>query len=149
MLHLSFTLTGRGSAIASIADGDAKVEIEVSYLSDALGDLARAVRGILRGLPETSCSFQMEPGEHRFVFSRKGDDVLITVVQFSETFSRQRDGNHLLELRCSPRELATACINCLREVRDLHGEDGYREQWVNADFPIIEYRELLELRRRL
>lgn len=149
MLRLSYILQQHGWAAASISDGDATVETDVTYLSDALGDLARAARGILRGMPEVTFSFQQEPGEHRFVVSRHEDRVQLSVYRFPETFSRSQQGELVMTAQCSLREFATECINCLRRVLDEHGEEGYRERWKNADFPLREYRELLELRREL
>ena len=149
MLRLSYILHEHGWATASISDGEATVETDVSYLSDALGDLARAARGILRGMPEAAFRFQQEPGEHRFVVSREDDGVRVTVYRLSDTFSRARTGEPVMVAECSLCEFATECINCLRRVLDEHGEAGYRQRWKNADFPWQEYRDLLELRREL
>jgi hypothetical protein len=149
MLRLSYILQEHGWAAASISDGDATVETDVSYLSDALGDLARAARGILRGMPEATFSFQQEPGEHRFVVSREDDGVRVVVYRFADTFSRARAGEAIMVAKCSLREFATECINCLRRVLDEHGEAGYRQRWKNAEFPSQEYCDLLELRREL
>ena len=150
MLRLSYILHEHGWAMASISDGVATVEMDVSFLSDALGDLARAARGILRGMPEATFSFQQEPGEHRFVVSRGGDGrVSVNVYRFPDTFSRSRRGELVMTIECGLREFATECINCLRRVLDEHGEAGYRERWRNADFPLREYRDLLALRREL
>jgi len=149
MLRLSYILHEHGWATASISDGNATVEMDVSYLSDALGDLARAVRGILRGISEVTFSFQQEPGEHRFVVSREDDRVRVTVYRFADTFSQARTGESVMVAECSLRQFANECINCLRLVLDEHGEAGYRQWWKNADFPLQEYRDLLELRREL
>ncbi len=149
MLRLSYILQQHGWATASISNGDTAVETDVTYLSDGLGDLARAARGILRGLPEATFSFQQEPGEHRFVLSREDDHVRLAVYRFAESFSRARAGEPVLVAECGLREFATECINCLRRVLDEHGEEGYRERWKNADFPSREYHDLLALRREL
>jgi len=149
MFRLSYILHKHGCASASIGDGDITVEMDVSYLSDALGDLARAARGILRGLPETTFSFQQEPGEHRVVVSRDDDHVRLSLYRFPDSFSRTHRGELLLTAECTTRQFATECINCLRRVLNAHGEDGYRQRWKNAEFPSQEYRDLLELRRMM
>lgn len=118
-----------------------------SYLSDALGDLARAVRGLLRGMPEATFSFLDEPGEHRFILRRNGDTVGVTVYWFEDDGANLQHGELALTAECSVGELATATINCLRKVLDTHGEAGYRERWQEHNFPTQEYRDLLELRR--
>lgn len=149
MLSLSYTLNEHGWATASIGNGDITIDLGVSFLSDGLGDLARAARGILRGLPEASFSLMQEPGEHRFLVSRQGDRVRVNAYRFSDTFSRRQQGDLVLTAECSVREFATASINCLRRVLDVHGEAGYRDRWKRADFPLQEYRDLLDLRRNL
>jgi hypothetical protein len=150
MLHLSYILHEHGSATASVGSGDRKLDIiGVSFLSDALGDMARSARSTLRGMSESTFSFQMEPGEYRFVVSRDGTQVVVRVYHFAESFSRRQHGELVLTAECSLREFATECINCLRRVLDEHGQAGYRERWKNADFPLREYRDLLELRREL
>src|SRR5262245_11319228 len=87
MLRLTYILHKHGCAMASIGDGEATIEMDVSFLGDGLGELARAARGILRGLPETRIRFQQEPGEYRFAVSRQDDRVRVTVQRFAETYS--------------------------------------------------------------
>src|SRR5437868_6272921 len=118
MFHLSFTLGHHGWATASFGDGTAEpVDVHVPLLSDALGDFARAVRGILRGLPETSFRFVEEPGSHVFTLTREDGVVRVDVYRSADAFGRVRD-EHLLAVTCTLRELANACINCLRRVLD-------------------------------
>jgi hypothetical protein len=118
-----------------------------SYLSDALGDFARAVRGLMRGMPEATFSFLDEPGEHRIVLKRDDETVCVTVYWFEEDGANLQHGQVVLTAECSVGGLATMTINCLRKVLDTHGEIGYRERWQQHDFPTQEYRDLLELRR--
>ena len=149
MLQLSYTLHDHGWAVATIGNGDCAVEVSVSHLSDALGDLARAARGILRGLPEATFSFQQEPGEYRLIVVREDDRVRISVFRFPDTFSRKQAGELLLEAECGVHDFATQCINCLRQILDEYGEEGYRRRWKSAEFPLQEYRDLIELRRQI
>jgi hypothetical protein len=149
MFHLSFTLGHQGWATASFGDGTGEpTDVRVSHLSDALGDFARAVRGILRGLTGTSFCFVEEPGSHVFALTRDDDVVRVDVYRSPDTFGRVR-GEHLLAVTCSPRELANTCINCLRRVVDEHGEAEYRRRWNGTEFPVAEFRDLLDLRRGL
>jgi hypothetical protein len=149
MLQLSYILHEHGWATVVVGNGDNSIETEVSYLSDALGDLARAARGILRGLSEATVRLQQEPGEHRVLLTHDGNRVRAEVYRFDDTFSRSTRGKPLLTAECTLRELATACINCLRHVLDEHGEAGYRLRWKNHEFPMREYRALLDLRREM
>lgn len=149
MLRLSYIVHPHGWATASIGNGETTVETDVSCLSDALGNLARAARGILRGLPEATFSLQQEPGEHRVIVAREGGRVRVDVYKFADTFSRSWRGDLVLSAECDVRDFATACINCLRRVLDEHGEAGYRDRWERHSFPSQEYRDLLDLRRGL
>src|SRR4051812_41879340 len=114
MFLLSYTLEDHGWATASFGNGESTIQTDVSYLSDALGDLARAARGILRGLPQATFSLQREPGEHRIVFTRRDDHVTVNVYAYPDTFSGSEYGDLLLTAECPVRTFATACINCLR-----------------------------------
>jgi len=147
MLDLSYNLGNHGWATACASNGGQHVEMTASYLSDALGDFARAVRGLMRGLSETTFSFLDEPGEHRIIFKRDEETVHVAVYWFEDESANLHHGRVVLTAECSVGELATTTINCLRKVLDAHGETGYRERWREHDFPMQEYRDLLELRR--
>lgn len=101
----------------------------------------------MRGLPETTFSLFDEPGEHRVVLMRDGETVHVTIYWFEEEGSSLPHGRVVLNAACRVGDLATTTINCLRGVLDTHGEAGYRERWQKHDFPMQEYRDLLELRR--
>lgn len=147
MFDLTYTLGNHGWAAACASNGNQHVEMTVSYLSDALGDLARTVRGLMRGVPETSFSFLDEPGEHRIILRRDAETVRITAYWFEDEGLSLSRGRVVLTAECSVGELATTTINCLRRILDTHGEMGYRQRWQEHDFPMQEYRDLLELRR--
>ena len=148
MFQLSYTLGEHGWATAAFGDGATEpVEVQVSYMSDALRDFARAVRSIVQGFPETSFRFVEEPGSHEFVLTREGSGVRVDVYRSANMFTGR--GERLLSATCGVRELTTTCVNCLRGVLDEHGEAEYRRRWRAGDFPMAEYRELLELRRGL
>lgn len=148
MLRLSYILHEHGWATASISDGETIIEMDVSYLSDALGDFARAARGIVRGLSEAMFDFVQEPGTHRIVLSRESDRVRASVYRFSGASARSSRGEPVLVAEDSVRVFTTECINCLRRVLDEQGELGYRKRWKNAEFPLREYGDLLDLRAR-
>jgi len=148
MFHLSYILGEHGWATARFGDGHAEIQTSVSNLSDALGDMARAARYILKGATDASFSFMDEPGEHRFLISRREDRVEIRVYEFPEPFARTMNNAPIvLKAEASLRAFTNECINVLRHVLDAHGEAGYRERWKRHAFPMAEYRELLDLRR--
>jgi hypothetical protein len=108
MLHLSYILHEDGSATASVGSGDRNLDIiGVSFLSDALGDMARAARGTLRGMPNRSSASRWSRVSDRFVVSRDGTQVFVRVYYLVESFSRRRDGELVLTAECNLREFAT------------------------------------------
>ena len=149
MLRLDYELHEHGWASASVGNGETTITFDASYLSDALGDLARAACAVLRGSPESRCAFEQEPGEHRLLFVRAGQVIRVTLERFHETFSRTQRGEVLLVTQSEPAELAEEVVNCLFRVLARHGEDDYRRRWKHAPFPSAEYRDLLEIHNEL
>ena len=66
-MELIYDLAGAGWAGARISDGLRHRDFSVSYLSDALGDMAKTAVRLLNGSREESFAFQDEPGEHRWM----------------------------------------------------------------------------------
>lgn len=150
MFDLSYNLRGAGWARASFSDGTITIDAMVSYIHDSLRELARAARGMLRGLPEASFNLLDEPGGFRFRLRRAESQIEVSVERSRKLFVRPDPSDELvMETTCTVREFANLTINVLRKILDEHGEAGYREQWRNHDFPLAEYQELLELRRLL
>jgi hypothetical protein len=154
MFQLTYTLGEHGWADASFGDGVAQFDVRVSYVGDALLGFARGVRGILRGMAQTSFRFAEEPGSHVFVLTRIAaetggrEDVRVDVYT-SDGMFEAKVRERLLTTTCGGlRALATTCINCLRRTLDEHGEAEYLRRW-RRPFPTAEYRELLEMRRAL
>ena len=54
MFELTYTLRNHGWSTATYGIGEVSFTVNASCLGDPLGDLARAARGLLRGLPEVS-----------------------------------------------------------------------------------------------
>jgi hypothetical protein len=52
MIRLEYALVAHGWATATLSDGTNSAEVTASYLTDALGDLSRAVIALLRGCIE-------------------------------------------------------------------------------------------------
>lgn len=144
-LSISYLLIGDGWSECHIkADGDA-VTISASYLSDALGSLSRAVLVIAKGGREAHASFDEEPGEYRWVFNRFGDaKVFIRILEFPDLRSMEPDeaGEVIFEYHCPIETLVRCMVGCLADVLSNYGEEGYKEEWIEHDFPMQSY-ELL------
>jgi hypothetical protein len=128
---------GSGWADASISDADAFAAFEVSYISDALRDFLAAVAASVEGAPQATCIWQDEPGEHRWVLSRDGNDLRIRFVAVVGTtsFATTQPAPWQLELRRRIEALAVQAYrrrceeqsNCgcrLRRRRNRRDVDG-------------------------
>jgi hypothetical protein len=143
---LEYRLLGSGSSEAEITDGVNSAVLSATFLSHALEDLTRAVNTLLRGEPAARCDWAEEPGQYRWLFVRSGEGLNIRILWFDRTFSNEPDekGRPVFETECRLLQLAAQLRDQLGSVLDRYGEEGYRREWVNNDFPMREYRYLEE-----
>jgi hypothetical protein len=149
-VDFEYRLTGAGWARASITDGANQAVMTASYLSNALDDLLEAVARLLDGAPEARCSWEEEPGEYRWIFTRTGDDrVQLTILAFDDMWDFTSDRPDGVPLSSYPDErgelhfsttqplgvLGRAITDGAGAVLSEHGEDGYLAEWGMAPFP--------------
>jgi hypothetical protein len=149
MLRFEYRLTGRGWSVATISCGDATVELTTSYLSDALGDLARAAIALNNGAHHVTVSWAEEPGEYRWLLTRTDDLVSIRILSFRSQHPRRpdADGEPVFRASCRLTDFAGQVTSQLRALAERLGDAGYKEQWVLHDFPRAEYETLVGQRR--
>jgi hypothetical protein len=149
-VQISYDLVGTGWAECTIRVDDASARVTASYLSDALDDLASAVLAALRGHPHATASFTEEPGEFRWVFEPlPGANVSVRILEFKEMWGGRPDeeGEVIFHSQCRLRTLAGAVLSELQRLESTYGLVGYRERWVQHDFPVgrlAEFRALLK-----
>jgi hypothetical protein len=148
-VRLDYRVDGPGWADARFAIGDEAADLpNVSYLSDALGDLLRAVLGIEREESAVSVVWVLEPGGYRWTFRRRGEDVDIRIVEFPEWVELPEErGRILLDASCGVGELVAAVARGARSVLVELGEAGYHEAWIEHPFPTDELAVLEALVR--
>jgi hypothetical protein len=136
-VRYSYALTGTGWAKAHLANDEMETTIPASYLSDSLGDLLEAVGVLLEGAVEARCSWDVEPGEYRWLFDRSGPDVRVRVLAFPELWGKAPDdaGTLVFETREPLRALASAVLEGALAVLDQYGEEKYKARWVEHPFP--------------
>ena len=141
-LSIACTFTGHGSARCSVTVGSTRQELRASYLSDALGDLVRAAAAMLKGADVVRCAFLEEPGEFRWVLSRKpGRRVALRILAFSDDGLPEDRGKVILSGEFSASAFASAVYVALAGLQSRHGEEGYRQTWGHR-FPLDAMREL-------
>lgn len=140
--RLQYKLLGHGWAEAVASAADRSCEITVSYLSDALGDLARAALACTLKTDELELTFSFfdEPGEYRWAISRAGDQVRISIVEFDDYAPKSNtvDGKLIFEAACSLRRFVSQVRGLLQSIHNEVGVLKYKEQWKNHDFPKTE-----------
>lgn len=148
VLRFDYRLTGRGWSAATIADRETHAELTASYLSDALGSLARAVLGLLHGMEAVNVSWKEEPGEYRWLLTRAEEMVTIRILWFDSQFPERPDeeGQTVFETTCRLVDFAGQMTSQLQALLDDPGEAEYKRQW-GMEFPRAEYVALVRLRR--
>jgi hypothetical protein len=149
-ISIDYRLVGTGWSRCSIAlDGD-QVEITGSYLSDCLGALADAAVLLQGGATSTRCSFDEEPGEYRWIIECTGSQARVRILEFAELWGDRPDaeGQVLLDGHCDATAFVTAVRDALERVANVHGVDGYKQRWVEHDFPAAQLRTLQNGARR-
>lgn len=127
--------------------GFSAASLSASYLGDALGDLVRAAVALPGARSTLRVTWQEEPGEFRWILEPRGSQVLVRVVWFDDWGARDESAGAVrLEASCEVSEFQRAVAMAARSLLAEWGADGYREQWVEHDFP-LEHLTRLEATR--
>lgn len=143
MIDIKYTLRNHGWADCEIISENAKINISASYLSDALGGLLSAVVELINGKREARTQFDEEPGEYRWIFNQTKENLIdLKIIEFPELRGNKpnEDGKELLKTECTLKELATTLFNSADAILKKFGEDGYKKNWIEHDFPINQYK---------
>jgi hypothetical protein len=73
--------------------------------------------------------------------------VAVRIFEFREIWGGRPDeeGEVIFHAQCRLRTLAGALLSELQKLERTYGLDGYRQKWVEHDFPIGRLGELREL----
>lgn len=147
-MELIYDLEGAGWADARISDGSQHRDFSVSYISDALGDMAKAAVLLLHGSREASFTLQDEPGEHRFILLRgNADSLTIRVLWFNGASSGRADrfGEEVFRCDCAVLDFVGQVSVNLHAILTKYGLDGYKQSWRTHEFPTRAYNEIRRL----
>jgi hypothetical protein len=143
---LTYDLEGAGWAMARIQDGEHKVDATVSYLHDTLRDLGEAACAMRDEAESARVVFMDEPGEVQLLLARH-DDVLDYELRWFDdwnSWGMHPDDKFQTIFRGS-MTVARFCDEVRKELEALlaeHGEDGYKQKWLEHEFPTDLLREL-------
>jgi len=137
---LTYDLEDAGWAMARIEDDSAHFDITVSYLHDSLAQLAEAAISLNNGNKSASVIFMDEPGEvHLLLDVKTKEEVLYELRWFDDWTSWNMhpadDYKTFHSGQTSLREFTASVRNQLEEILKTYGEQGYKERWIENDFP--------------
>ncbi|MFF3401364.1 hypothetical protein ACFYW6_22960 [Streptomyces sp. NPDC002659] len=151
-LQFSWELSGSGWARCRIADSSSERKDSVSYCTDALADLLHGVAGLYGSSSVQRVCFDLEPAEVRWVLRSRGANVDIAIYRFPDMDtswdSPDEEGTLSWSSTQPRRALGHVVMDAAQAVLRLHGEDGYREKWVQHPFPVAALQDLRRLHLR-
>ncbi len=147
-IEFHYQLTGTGWSKCTLIVDDSHVTVTASYLSDALRSFVAAVCRILDGTPDSTATFDEEPGEYRWRFFRIDDDTIrIQILEFEDLWSDKPDSNgkSISDIQCRLLTFGGAVYDGCKRLLAEHGRDGYKEKWHEHSFPDVDLAELERL----
>ncbi len=131
-LEITYELTGAGWAKCIVRNGEHNLEMHPGYVGDALGDLVRATLFIAGGGHDAEFSFDAESdGDYIWKISKYGQ--VLEVADYTKS---------LFKAQISRNDLVSAVCSAAQKVLDKHGVEGYKGQWIEHDFPVLELEAL-------
>ncbi|OME78665.1 hypothetical protein BK120_23285 [Paenibacillus sp. FSL A5-0031] len=145
-MRFKYELTGRGWASGFIEMNSNTFYFATSYITDALDEMLKALILLnpeLSPFPVSNSQFEWneEPGGTVWKF-RKIDDLLHVQIMSFENLRNKKQLVIELNESCSILEFSEAVVQALDLLLSLHGKEGYKEKWVNYDFPTNNYLKL-------
>ena len=149
-IKFQYNLEDAGWANAIISEGNDSATVIVSYLHDSLGELTGAVNLLLKGGQESRTIFMDEPGEHLMsLINPKEDELEVELRWFDDWASwdmqSKKDYEVVFKRTVSLLEFANQVCDNLDHIYINEGTDGYKEKWIEHDFPLDAYLKLKKL----
>jgi hypothetical protein len=144
-MEFSYKLSGRGWAEGHIKINSQVVYFTASYQLNCL----LAILPDCVAFPQKSKTFEWyeEPGGTVWTLERNDEEVSIKIVSYEDMYSKKEIGIVFNEV-CLMDDFVIAVVNELNMLLKQHGIGGYKESWVNHEFPYNEYLKLKEFIKR-
>lgn len=135
--------------LAVEVDSQAFETSDISFVTDALGDLARAAADLVQGMERSVVRFDGEPVETRLVIERvSAVDLRLRVLRFAN-FNRKRAADPGAELFNAIVPIDAFARGVLRDadrIRNETGEAAYEKSW-NRPYPARDVEALRAARK--
>ncbi|PRA08721.1 MULTISPECIES: hypothetical protein [unclassified Paenibacillus] len=124
-------------------DQGEQIEIPVSFLSDAVEDIARQFVALHKGATEVTITMQTEPGEYRFWIKKRSQTMVqFMVYEMSDNFSTEAvtEGRLLMSEELTLVKLTKLFYRELSKMKEI-GPEEYHKRW-SFDFPLNAYERI-------
>ena len=143
---LSYELKESGWACIHFHDGGFEHLANVSYLHDSLREMAEAARAIRRGASFCRMGFFDEPGELQWRLTSRGThlDYELRWYEFYQSWGEVSEDCYrlLYEGRIRHQRFIGEVCKVLKNVLNTYGIQGYRNRWVQHEFPLELLQDL-------
>lgn len=143
-MNITYELSEAGWATATISDNKRNVSIEVSYLHDSLKQLIDAAINLKKGTKAESVVFMDEPGEYHLVLN--DNDKSFSLRQYNDWASWDMypidDFKEILKGKLETDVFIKQVLELSDKIFIKYGLDGYKENWVEHEFPYNQYMKL-------
>ncbi|NOV02344.1 hypothetical protein [Paenibacillus planticolens] len=145
-MKFEYALTGTGWADGCIEMNSNTVYFTASYINDALGDMLKAIISLIPeissySVPQAQFEWNEEPGGTVWTISRREDLLHVEILSYVDLRNRKQRVIDLDET-CLIIEFAGAVVQALDSLLRQYGREGYKEKWVNYDFPMDNFLKL-------
>lgn len=126
-----------GWADATLSVGHESHYMQISYISDGIGDMARAAVYLMKGSRHTTFRFSDEPGEYVFILDRTQYDLINFSLYRNKNAFTRRNETELVRLECPLLDFVGPVFHVLHSLLLLE-DPPYKVRWKH-DFPKEEY----------
>ena len=145
--RIGYALSGAGWATLSFRAEAGPMAFAVSYLHDSLGDLARMALDLVKGATAAAAVFMDEPGEVHLLVTGDADVLAFELRRYRDWASwgiTAMDDYELLDHGAIGRVDLVRNIHAILEHMYVDvGPEKYRELWMEHEFPLRTYEELI------
>lgn len=148
LLKIRYDLEDAGWATVNFEINGKVFEFPVSYLHDSLKNLAESLINIKNGSKSECIVFMSEPGEHQLVLSQEAEEKLNIEMRWYDDWASwnmfpNENFSVVFSAKCYIKDYQDLITHLLKTVLEKYGLKGYKDKWVEHDFPLSEYEKII------